>query len=771
MALTRRALLQKTSLALAGLGLSDLYLWKFANQYQQVLAQPTSRKLALLVGINQYRELGKKSNLKGCLTDLELQRQLLVHRFDFHPDDIVVLKDKQATLKNIEAAFTSHLIEQARPQDSVIFHFSGYGCLLGQYADAVSDTKTPPPCKVLIPFDGDFSGGKSNQTIENALLEDQLALWFRSLNTQQNLCIVDAGFTYPGKALLGNLRARSLPEVQQQMSVPRDLEQQEKLLNQSQRRQTSSELRVLASQDTQTAIEGRWHDFSAGLLTYALTQHLWQISAAQKLPARFNRVVADVEQQVGRVQKPLLSGPTSLNIMSDLSLEASADGVVTNIEDNGENITVWLGGVLPQVVDYYEATTCFKVVSEAERSLPQSVSRATTNALLEANYATSDLYFHLDSHRGCVGFGHCGHDGQINSGQKLQEALRVLPRSVTLNVALGSQLKRIERVDATSAFSDMSNINPVIAGEQNADVIFTQSSASSQVVVNSVPSDVLEEDEAPAPPQSQYGLFSQGGEELVDTRCESGEAIKTAVNQLHDTLKLLLADKTLNLTVNDFSSRLGATVRLEVVENEKPQVLAQQTTARAPWMGKDNSFGAAALSIFDKQGQAVQLSIGQHIQYQIQNYSDSPLYWLVLGVDNRTQFFTIYSPEALLAVPETETTIQDTVEPGETLTVPFSMNEYVVRGPAGVATTYIILSRSPFVNGLGAIASKIRQSSSNTSPVVVRLVNPLEVTQQVLKDLHDGSAQTAERMGISSDNTWVLDVDQWATFQFTHEVV
>jgi len=773
MALTRRALLRNTSLVLAGLGLSDLYLWKFANQYQQVLAQPTSRKLALLVGINQYRDLGKKSNLKGCLTDLDLQQQLLVHRFGFHPDDIVVLKDKQATLKNIEAAFTSHLIEQARSQDSVIFHFSGYGCLLSQYADSISETTPPPPCKVLIPFDGDFSGGKSNQTIENALLEEQLALWFRSLNTQQNLCILDAGFTYPGKALLGNLRARSLPEIQRQMSAPGDPEQQERLLNQSQRRQNSSELMVLASQDNQTAIEGQWHDFSAGLLTYSLTQHLWQISAAQKLPARFNRVVADVEQQVGRVQKPLLSGPTSLNIVSDLSLEASADGVVTNIEDNGENITVWLGGVLPQVVDHYEATTCFKVVSQAERSLrslPQVVSRATTDALLEANNATPDLYFHLDSHRGCVGFGHCEHEGQLNSGQKIQEAFRVLPKSVTLNVALGSQLKRIERVDATSAFSDMSHINPVLAGAQDADVLFTQASASSQVTVNSVPSDVSEEDEAPAPPQTQYGLFSQGGEELVDTRCESGEAIKTAVNQLHDTLKLLLARKTLHLTVNDFSSRLGASVLLEVVDAEKSQVLARQTTSRAPWPRKGNRY-SSALSIFERQGQAAQLSIGQHLQYQIQNDSNSPLYWLVLGVDNRTQFFTIYSPEALLAVPETETTIQDTVAPGETLTVPFSMNEYVVRGPAGLATTYVILSRSPFVNGLEAIANKIRQSASNTSPVVVRLVNPLEVTQQVLQDLHDGSAPTAEQMGISSDNTWVLDVDQWATFQFTHEVV
>ncbi|WP_299402022.1 caspase family protein [Acaryochloris sp. IP29b_bin.148] len=766
MALTRRALLQKTSLALAGLGLSDLYLWKFAHQYQQVLAQPTSRKLALLVGINQYRDLGKHSKLKGCLTDLELQRELLVHQFGFHPDDIVVLKNKQATLKNIETAFATHLIEQARPQDSVIFHFSGYGCVLHQYATDIPERKTPPSCNVLIPFDGTVEDAKSSQAIENLLLEDQLTSWFRSLNTQKSFCVLDAGFTYPGKALLGNLRVRSQPAIPQEISLPGDLEQQEKLLNQSQRRSTPAELILAASQNSQTAVEAQWHDFSSGLFTYILTQHLWQQSASKKPSVSFTHIVSDLEHRVGRVQQPTSRGQTSADILPALSLGDSADGVVTDIEDNGEEATLWLGGVLPQVVDHYEAMTCFKIAATENGFVrAQSLPERSVNA----RPASGDLLIRLDSHRGCVGTGRCNQEGQITSGQKIREAFRVIPKTITLNVALGSQLNRIERVDATSAFSDMPNINPVIAGEQHADVLFTQAPSSSQVIVNSVSSDISEADEQSAPPpQAQYGLFSQGGEELADTRGESGEAIKTAVNQLHDTLKLLLACKTLDLTVNDFSSRIGAMVFLEGVDTEKPQVLARQNTSRAPWTLKETS---SPLSSFEKQGQVVQLSRGQHIQYRIRNYSDAPLYWLVLGVDNRTQFFTIYSPEALLAVPETETTNQDTVAAGGSLAVPFSMNEYVVRGPTGLATTYVILSRSPFVKGLSEIAGKIRQSSSNTSPVVVRLTNPLEVTQQVLQDLHDGSAPTAEQIGVASDNNWVWDVDQWATFQFTHEVV
>ncbi|WP_299490439.1 caspase family protein [Acaryochloris sp. IP29b_bin.137] len=767
MALTRRALLRNTSLVLAGLGLSDVFLWRFTDQYQQVLAQPTSRKLALLVGINQYRDLGKQTKLKGCLTDLELQRELLIHRFGFHPDDIVVLKNKQATYKNIEAAFTTHLIEQARAQDSVIFHFSGYGCVLNRYVDAAPEAKTPLPSKVLLPFDGDIQSSENSQSIENALLQEQLALWFRSLNTQHSLCVLDAGFTYPGKALLGNLRVRSQPSIQQKTDLPGDRELQEKLLNQSQRRQTPSELILLADQGPHTAVEAQWHDFSSGLFTHALTQHLWQIFPPQKFLASFNRIVSDVEHQVGRVQQPGLRGQVGSDVLSALSLGDNADGVVTNIEDNGEGVTVWLGGVLPQVVGHYEATTCFKVTAhDGNPSSSQSVSDQPVDRASESNPVNPDLLIHLESFRGCVGTGRCNQEAQINSGQKIREAFRVISRSINLNVALGSQLNRIERVDATSAFSDMPNINPVIAGTQTADVLFTQASASSRVIVNSVPTDLSEETEDPPglPPQTQYGLFSQGGEELADTRGEPGEAIKTAVNQLHDTLKLLLARKTLDLTINDFSSGVGAAVILESMDAEKNQILAQQFTVRAPWDWKDSH---SSPSSFEKQGQIVQLASGQHIQYRMHNYSDTPLYWLVLGVDTRTQFFSIYSPEALLNSSQIR---QDFIAPQASLTVPFPTNEYVVRGPDGIATTYIILSRSPFAKGLGAIASKIRPSS-NTFPVVVRLMNPLDVTQHVLQDLHDNSASTAEQRGIASDSNWVWDVDQWATFQFTHEVV
>lgn len=89
-------------------------------------AQGSSQKLALLVGINDYKYVTK---LKGTVNDVENMRQVLVERFGFPDDDqhILVLKDKQATRDAIFKAMKEHLIAKATPDSIVVFHYSGHG--------------------------------------------------------------------------------------------------------------------------------------------------------------------------------------------------------------------------------------------------------------------------------------------------------------------------------------------------------------------------------------------------------------------------------------------------------------------------------------------------------------------------------------------------------------------------------------------------------------------------------------------------------------------
>jgi hypothetical protein len=115
----RRHFLQSTASLLATLGVSQLDLQTAGDRYGRVLAQGTPRKLALLVGINEYPETGEYSALQGCITDVELQRQLLINRFGFNPKNILTLTDKQATRQGILTAFEEHLIKKAQPGNEV----------------------------------------------------------------------------------------------------------------------------------------------------------------------------------------------------------------------------------------------------------------------------------------------------------------------------------------------------------------------------------------------------------------------------------------------------------------------------------------------------------------------------------------------------------------------------------------------------------------------------------------------------------------------------
>jgi hypothetical protein len=97
---------------------------------------------ALLVGINEYPF--PISTLRGCIEDIERVEKYLRINFGGDPSKIsastgkdltiekdgrlhlCILKDQQATYSNIIRGFREHL-QQAGPNDSVWFHFSGHG--------------------------------------------------------------------------------------------------------------------------------------------------------------------------------------------------------------------------------------------------------------------------------------------------------------------------------------------------------------------------------------------------------------------------------------------------------------------------------------------------------------------------------------------------------------------------------------------------------------------------------------------------------------------
>lgn len=93
------------------------------------LSNCSGRKKALLVGINYF---GSNNELRGCVNDIKNMSNFLNRRFGYSYDDMVILTDDQnqrnkiPTKENIIRAM-QWLVKDARPNDSLVFHYSGHG--------------------------------------------------------------------------------------------------------------------------------------------------------------------------------------------------------------------------------------------------------------------------------------------------------------------------------------------------------------------------------------------------------------------------------------------------------------------------------------------------------------------------------------------------------------------------------------------------------------------------------------------------------------------
>lgn len=748
--------MQKSGMVLGALGLSQSVLSLLSDRYYQALAQSSPRKLALLIGINQYL-FG--TPLTGCVTDVELQRELLIHRFGFHPSDILTITDQQATRQNIETAFLEHLTQQVKPGDVVVFHFSGYGSRFRkavlQESGSLGELKNQEKFAVtnlLLPVDGIIQ--IKNQPVVNALLEDTLLLLLRSLSTDLLTSVLDTSYSDGEIILQGNLRVRSRPSIltgeitQEEFALQDQLKQNSQIIN------PNPGTVLVAAKPDQVAMEGQIDGFSSGFFTYALTQHLWQATPASTVQISLNRVAGTVEQLVGNKQQPQISGQTNskqkfltYHVLSDKMI--SADGVITAVEENGKTAQLWLAG-LPAKVLQYNINSLFFTGSPINLS-PQD---------------NPPLQLAIRSHEGLkakarVNSTNLNEVSKLQVGQLVQEAVRVLSHNINLTVALHSCLTRIERVDATSAFSGIPHVTSIVAGEQSADCLLGRVSTAESVLAQAESESIA----GTAPlPKSSYSLFSPGLEPIPNTSGEAGEAVKTAVNRLVPKLQTLLAAKLLRLTANEGSSRLGVQAILETIAPEE-QVLMQRTTVRAPWPTPTASVSSSA-----PKEAIVKLPISSSIQYKIHNYSNEPIYFILLGIDTNGCPIALLPARSINNLNEqgSKSFATQVITPGTTKIIPSADNpfKWVVQGPPGVVEIQLIFSRAPFSRTLEVLESqKISAFGRLTT-----LPNPLEVVQSILNDLHQASGNMTEAIAASPD-TWILDVNHWATLSFIYQVV
>jgi hypothetical protein len=718
MKFSRRNFLQGAGLSIASLGgfWGNISLSKYhLNAYGEILSASTSRKLALLVGINQYSQ-GR--GLRGCTTDVELQKELLIHRFDFSPNNIITLIDREATRENILTAFEEHLVKQAENNDVVIFHFSGYGRQVKLNNNESDLTKV----NSLITHDSI----KSEGYIVDDILLDTFKQLASSFKTNKYTFIFDTSFNSFPLSVGNQLLSRAYPSQSNLVISKRELILNKNLQKDNQNKtlvnKKNSELSglILGPFVDGLALEVRSINFNVGLFTYSLTQSLWE-----NLPLTDNlTLMKKVASQIA-----LYRGKSGgLNFQDDnktnhlpyhLPLESfrhQGDAVITNIIEPNI-IELELVGLSLLLLLNYGLNSCFTTNIEAGKTVTIQI-----NSLL-GNKAKGTL---ITSNKNLI------HPGLI-----LRESLRVIDRNTGLNIAFDDSLEKIEKVDATSALSAINEIESVVNVEDNfVDLIFGKFTDKNTSI-------------------DGYSLFTSADILLANTNPKAdNEAVSSAVKHLIPSLKIALTQKLLNLTFNQYSSFLPVNLKLDILQNNQIKVTHYQSSS-SNFKSVDNSF--KKYSTPDKQ-LLINIPFGSEFTITIDNENDYDLYYLLLGINSSRLAFTYFLPNGGM------------INTKKTITIPENSNtlKWIVNADKAIGELILICAKSPFHQTLNQL-----YRNTNLKPdteQIILLENPIMITKAVLEDLHFGSNISNNLVSNLSD-VYALDLNHWVTFNFVYEIV
>ena len=710
-------------------GLTSLIGWQFlsrdrlafaAEQYIQQASTSKQRKRALLIGINQYdakEDISQNfaSNgwlpLHGCVNDVELQKELLIHRFGFAPQDIITLTDREATRNNIFEAITTHLVAQTLPDDLVVVHFSGHGSRLGTY-------------NTLVPVDSGLP-----QNLENLkdITEQEWRSWLQAIATDRILSVIDAGFYYPNVSAIGNFRLRSRIGLKK-WQPPTEIEQIKK--QPVEKSPIGTTLRAVSGD--MLCADAQWSGFSSGAFTYALVQQMWQITPATTIYVVMGNVATELDRkalhnenltidkqiaemvEIESAPQKAIDSHTFATFLPVSTL--GSDGAIINSTDDFADVC--LAGLPIAVLSNYMAGS---ILQTDLQTIVQLKSRNGFNGKVEVlgdRTNNQKLNQKLDQ--------------KLASGQLLQEVIRAISYNVKLAIALDLGLSKIERVEATSAFSTLPNMFGVNANEQCADCLFGVQSAS-------------------------YGLFTVGHTPILGSFGAVGESVGVAIKRLQPFLESLLAAKLIRITENQAASHLDVRVTLKAIigVDERSITIASKSSARASLI--------PASSTISNTVRTKPINIGDRLECHIENFSDQTLYVRIFCLDPRSKILT----PNFIVIPYANDGI---ISPLETLTIPYPkapMN-WAVSAPKGMVDVQVVISRLPLLQVVKTLETSQRQASSLNG--LIAIPNPLQVAQALLADL-DCTSQLSDFGKLSNiSDVWMLDVEQWATFSFNYQV-
>lgn len=158
------------------------------------------QRRALLIGINNYIEGPDYWDLRGCVNDVDMTRQMLTGRLGFDESDVRILVDGDATAQNIREAIETWVMPASGPDDLVYIHYSGHGSRIndtgGDEADGWDEMLCPADLKA-----------SDRSTL---LLDDELGALLERITAGQVITVLDACHSGTGTRDLSMVTPRFL---------------------------------------------------------------------------------------------------------------------------------------------------------------------------------------------------------------------------------------------------------------------------------------------------------------------------------------------------------------------------------------------------------------------------------------------------------------------------------------------------------------------------------------------------------------------------------
>ena len=623
----RRHFIQ-TSLSATG---ATLLLDRFS---QTTIAANAPRKIALLIGINDYSHgnTDNVSSLKGCINDVALIQNLLIYRYGFESKNIITLTNAQATRNDILNTIETYLLT-ANPNDIVVFSFSGHGAPLNDPYEKGTLSKTTG----IIPYDHIMQP----DGITNFITGTTLFLLRSAFKTNQVTFILDCCYSGGSIRAQGDTRSRATeptigntfyPNVQEQQIQQKWLNQLKINLadfNQFRKLQQGPKgVMLSAATEFQTAQDSSFNNsYSAGAFTKFLTDALWENADRSLLEIEMavSRSLANLTIDPKDAQQPVFTYPNNerSTIQSQSTFFTPAtfaktplQGTVLSSNPNTREIKLWLGGLAPRTLGI-EPGTEFRLLTTPNKKLGTIATLTQKVASDFTSIASIPV-------------------GQPipNPGTLLQHYYRPIPKDFNIKIGLDQSLGKSVQFPTT--------ISQIQGIPRQSDSLFD----GVDLIFSQMTSDYQQSQGTPSPPPvGTYGLFSNQLKIVPNSFGPMGETLNQAIDRLMPLFKANLIRKLFNtMVVTDPEFKDISNVEAKVYLKDSPN-----TTVALPNQVKRS------------------VQIGQKIEVRLHNKTGEDLQALLIAITPNGRIKHRYYPEGSFTQSMTIETEDGTGNNGEFL--------------------------------------------------------------------------------------------------------